>query len=438
MIGALRHQVHGAIARGETTLATELRAGLATFLAMAYIIVVNPAILEAAGLPRDASVTATILTAIIGTLLMGLYARRPFAVAPYMGENAFIAFTVVQGMGVSWQVALGAICLAGILFAVLTLLRVRAWLAEALPRPLTRSFAVGIGFFITFIGLTDLGIVRLGSPGAPVALGDLTAPTTALGLGGVALTAILLARRTTGALLIGIVATALASFALGVTPWPSAVVSAPPSLAPIAGQLDLVGALSPRALPVVLLVFVMAFVDTIGTLYGLSSQARLLDADGRLPDVERPMLADALGNIAAPLLGTTTAGAYIESAVGIGEGGRTGLVAVVVAALFALALWFAPILTAVPLHASGVALVVLGALMLQGIRELDPSDLTEWIPAFLTIVLMSFTFNIGVGMTAGLIAHPVLKVATGRGREVRVPQWILAAMSVGFYLAYPF
>lgn len=438
MIGALRHQVHGAIARGETTLATELRAGLATFLAMAYIIVVNPAILEAAGLPRDASVTATILTAIIGTLLMGLYARRPFAVAPYMGENAFIAFTVVQGMGVSWQVALGAICLAGILFAVLTLLRVRAWLAEALPRPLTRSFAVGIGFFITFIGLTDLGIVRLGSPGAPVALGDLTAPTTALGLGGIALTAILLARRTTGALLIGIVATALASFALGVTPWPSAVVSAPPSLAPIAGQLDLVGALSPRALPVVLLVFVMAFVDTIGTLYGLSSQARLLDADGRLPDVERPMLADALGNIAAPLLGTTTAGAYIESAVGIGEGGRTGLVALVVAALFALALWFAPILTAVPLHASGVALVVLGALMLQGIRELDPSDLSEWIPAFLTIVLMSFTFNIGVGMTAGLIAHPVLKVATGRGREVRVPQWILAAMSVGFYLAYPF
>jgi len=199
-----------------------------------------------------------------------------------------------------------------------------------------------------------------------------------------------------------------------------------------------VGALSPRALPVVLLVFVMAFVDTIGTLYGLSSQARLLDADGRLPDVERPMLADALGNIAAPLLGTTTAGAYIESAVGIGEGGRTGLVAVVVAALFALALWFAPILTAVPLHASGVALVVLGALMLQGIRELDPSDLSEWIPAFLTIVLMSFTFNIGVGMTAGLIAHPVLKVATGRGREVRAPQWILAAMSVGFYLAYPF
>jgi AGZA family xanthine/uracil permease-like MFS transporter len=438
MIGALRRQVREAISRGETTLATELRAGLATFLAMAYIIVVNPAILEAAGLPRDASVTATILTAIIGTLLMGLYARRPFAVAPYMGENAFIAFTVVQGMGVTWQVALGAICLAGILFAVLTLLRVRAWLAEALPRPLTRSFAVGIGFFITFVGLTDLGIVRLGSPGAPVALGDLTAPTTALGLGGVALTAILLARRTTGALLIGIVATALASFALGVTPWPSAVVSAPPSLAPIAGQLDLVGALSPRALPVVLLVFVMAFVDTIGTLYGLSSQARLLDADGRLPDVERPMLADALGNIAAPLLGTTTAGAYIESAVGIGEGGRTGLVAVVVAALFALALWFAPILTAIPLHASGVALVVLGALMLQGIRELDPSDLSEWIPAFLTIVLMSFTFNIGVGMTAGLIAHPVLKVATGRGREVRVPQWILAALSLAFYLVYPF
>jgi len=438
MIGPLRRDIRDAIARGETTLATELRAGLATFLAMAYIIVVNPAILEAAGLPRDASVTATILSVIIGTLLMGLYARRPFAVAPYMGENAFIAFTVVQGMGISWQVALGAICLAGITFAALTLLGVRAWLADALPRPLTRSFAIGIGFFITFIGLTDLGVVRLGTPGAPVALGDLTAPTTALGLAGVTLTAILLARRTTGALLLGIVATALASFALGVTPWPSAVIRAPPSLAPIPGQLDLLGALSPRALPVVLLVFVMAFVDTIGTLFGLSSQAGLLDAEGRLPDVERPMLADAIGNIAAPLLGTTTTGAYIESAVGIGEGGRTGLVAVVVAALFALALWFAPILTAVPLHASGVALVVLGALMLQGIRELDPSDLSEWIPAFLTIVLMSFTFNIGVGMTAGLIAHPVLKVATGRRREVRAAQWVLAAMSLAFYLVYPY
>jgi AGZA family xanthine/uracil permease-like MFS transporter len=341
-------------------------------------------------------------------------------------------------MGISWQVALGAICLAGIVFALLTVLRVRAWLADALPRSLTRSFAVGIGLFITFIGLTDLGIVRVGIPGAPVALGDLTAPSTALGLGGVLLTAVLLARKTTGALLIGIVATALASFALGVTPWPTAVVSAPPSLAPIAGQLDLLGALSPSALPVVLLVFVMAFVDTIGTLYGLSSQAGLLDADGRLPDVERPMLADALGNIAAPLLGTTTTGAYIESAVGIGEGGRTGVVAIVVALLFGLALWFAPILTAVPLHASGVALVVLGALMLQGIRELDPSDLSEWIPAFLTIVLMSFTFNIGVGMTAGLIAHPLMRVATGRGREVPAAQWVLATMSLAFYLVYPF
>ena len=438
MIGTLRRDLHEAVARGETTLTTEVRAGVTTFLAMAYIIVVNPAILEAAGLPRDASVTATILSAIVGTLLMGLYARRPFAVAPYMGENAFIAFTVVQGMGISWQVALGAICLAGIVFALLTVLRVRAWLADALPRSLTRSFAVGIGLFITFIGLTDLGIVRVGIPGAPVALGDLTAPSTALGLGGVLLTAILLARRTTGALLIGIVATALASFALGVTPWPTAVVSAPPSLAPIAGQLDLLGALSPSALPVVLLVFVMAFVDTIGTLYGLSSQAGLLDAEGRLPDVERQMLADALGNIAAPLLGTTTTGAYIESAVGIGEGGRTGVVAIVVALLFGLALWFAPILTAVPLHASGVALVVLGALMLQGIRELDPSDLSEWIPAFLTIVLMSFTFNIGVGMTAGLIAHPLMRVATGRAREVPAAQWVLATMSLAFYLVYPF
>jgi AGZA family xanthine/uracil permease-like MFS transporter len=421
-----------------TSFRTEIRGGIATFLTMAYIIVVNPAILEGAGLPREASITATILSAAFGTLIMGVYAKRPFAIAPYMGENAFIVFTVVKGMGFPWQTALGAIFLAGVAFTLLTVLRVRSWLANALPTSLKHSFAIGIGLFLAFIGLNQTGVVALGVPGAPVALGALNAPTTLLALGGFVLTAWLLAKRVTGALILGIVATTLASVMVGVTPLPSAIVSAPPSLAPIFGQLDIMGALTWKALPVVVIVFVMAFVDTIGTLIGLSARAGLLDANGNLPDIEKPMLADAIANMFAPIVGTTTTGAYIESAVGIEEGGRTGFTAVVVAALFLLALGFAPLFTAIPPHASGVALLAIGLLMVGPIASLTLDDPTEWIPAILTIVLMSFTFNIGVGMTAGLLLHPALKFLTGRGGEVPLPMWLLAGMSLVFFLVYPY
>jgi len=426
-----------ALSANGTTARRELLAGCVTFLTMAYIIVVNPAILEAAGLPREASITATILSAAFGTLLMGLYAKRPFAIAPYMGENAFIAYTVVQGMGYSWQAALGAIFLAGVLFTLLTLLKVRGRLAEAIPTSLKHSFGVGIGLFLMFIGLNQTGLVQLGVPGAPVALGNLAQPGALLAVGGLLVTLVLLVRRVTGALLIGILGTAALSFALGVTPWPSALVSAPPSLAPILGQLDIAAALQPSAWPVVVIVFVMAFVDTIGTLLGLSARAGFLDARGNLPDIERPMLADALANLAAPVLGTTTSGAFVESATGIESGGRTGLTAVVVALLFLAALFVAPVLTAIPPHAYGIALMAIGLLMLAPVAELVSDDLTEQIPAFLTITLIAFTFNIGVGMTAGLLTYPVLKVLSGRGREVRGGQWVLAALSLTFYLVYP-
>ena len=425
-------------ARHGTTYRTETRAGIATFLTMAYIIVVNPAILEAAGMPRGASITATILSAAFGTLIMGVYAKRPFAIAPYMGENAFIVFTVVKGMGFPWQTALGAIFLAGVMFTLLTVLRVRSWLANALPMSLKHSFAIGIGLFLTFIGLNQIGVVALGVPGAPVALGALDRPATLLAVAGFLLTSWLLTKRVTGALIIGIVATTVLSIVAGVTPLPSSIVSVPPSLAPVFGQLDVAGALTLKALPVVVIVFVMAFVDTIGTLIGLSARAGLLDAQGNLPDIEKPMLADALVNMFAPVVGTTTCGAFVESAVGIEEGGRTGFTALVVAALFMLSLWFAPLLVAIPIHATGVALVSIGILMMKPIAALAGGDETEWIPAFVTIVLMSFTFNIGVGMTAGLLLHPVLKLITGRRKEVPAPMWLLAGMSLVFYLVYPY
>ncbi len=425
-------------AKHKTSYKQEVLAGIATFLTMAYIIVVNPAILEAAGIPKGPSMVATILSAAFGTLIMGVYAKRPFAIAPYMGENAFIAFTVVRVLGIPWQTALGAIFVAGVLFTVLTLTRVRGWLADTLPRSLKHSFSVGIGLFLTFIGLNLTGIVTLGVPGAPVGLGRLSQPTVLLAVFGFFIIIWLMIRKVRGAVIIGVLATTLLSFALKLTPLPASWISLPPSLGPIALHVNIADALSLKNLPVALIIFVMAFVDTVGTLIGLSARAGLLDKNGNLPQIEKPMLADALANLIAPLLGTTTTGAYVESAAGITEGGRTGFTAIVAATLFLLALFFAPILTAVPPHAYGAALVVIGIFMVSPLPQIDVNDYTELVPAFLTIVLMIFTFNIGVGMTAGLLSYPVLKTLAGKYRDVPAGMWVFAALSLLFYVFYPY
>lgn len=416
----------------------ETLAGVTTFLTMAYIIIVNPAILEAAGIPKGPSMVATILSAAIGTVVMGLYAKRPFAIAPYMGENAFVAFTVVKVLGYSWQTALGAVFIAGVLFTLLTVFKVRSWLADALPQSLKFSFAVGIGLFMAFIGLNETGLVRLGVPGAPVALGNLTQPAPLLAIFTFLAIVLMMIRRVPGAIVIGVLASTFLSFLFKITPAPGQWVSLPPDPSPIMLKLDLRGALSLSFFPIVLTMFVMAFVDTVGTLIGLSARAGLLDEKGNLPDIEKPMLADALATTAAPLLGTTTTGAFIESAAGIEEGGRTGFTSLVVAALFLLSLFFAPLFTAVPPHAYGAVLIVIGVFMISPIARIDFTDYTEVIPAFLTIVLMSFTYNIGVGMTAGLIAYPAIKTLSGRYREVSGGMWILAALALSFYVFYPY
>jgi AGZA family xanthine/uracil permease-like MFS transporter len=421
-----------------STVRREIVGGVTTFLTMAYIVVVNPKILEAAGIPFGASMVATILTAAFGTLVMGLYARRPFAVAPYMGENAFVAFTVVGLLGHPWQTALGAVFLSGVLFTLLTLVRLRSWLANAIPEPLKRSFAVGIGLFLAFIGLHTSGIVVLGSPGAPVHVGDFGDARVLLAVFGFVAIAGLMIRRVPGAILIGILATLALGFALRAAPAPSGVVSLPPSLAPTLLALDVRGALTWAFFPVVLTLFVMAFVDTIGTLMGLAYRANLVDERGELPDIEKPMLADSLATVGGSLLGTTTAGAYIESATGIEAGARTGLAAIVVAVLFLLSLFFAPLLSAIPPYAYGPALIVVGMLMLAPAARLPFDDLTELVPAFATIALMSFTYNLGIGMTAGFVIYPVTKLVAGRAREVPLGMWILAAMSAVFYAFYPY
>lgn len=421
-----------------TTVRTEVIAGITIFLTTAYIVIVNPAILQNAGIPKGPSMVATILTAAFGTIFMGLYANRPFAIAPYMGENAFIAFTVVKVLGYSWQTALGAVCIGGILFVLLTVFRLRVWLANAIPVNLKYSFAVGLGLFLTFIGLNETGIVNLGVPGAPVKLGNLTSPPHLLAIFCFFLIVLLMIRKIKGSILIGILATTFLAFALKLQQPPSKIVDIPPSIAPIFLKLDIVGALKWGFFSVILTVFVMDFVDTMGTLIGLSIRGNLLDKDGNLPEIEKPMLVDATSTVVAALLGTTTAGTYIESAAGIEEGGRTGLTAVVTGLLFLLCLFFHPLVESIPAIAYGPALIVVGLLMLEPIKRIDFSDYTEIIPAFIVIIMMSFTYNLGVGITAGFVAYPLTKLFGGRIREVNSGTWVLAILCLLFFIFYPY
>jgi AGZA family xanthine/uracil permease-like MFS transporter len=421
-----------------TSVRQEVIGGLTTFVTMAYIIVVNPKILEAAGMPFGASMVATILSAFFGTMLMGVYANRPFAIAPYMGENAFIAYTVVKVLGYSWQTALGAIFIAGVLFTILTVFKIRSWLTDQIPEGLQISFAVGIGLFLTFIGLNDAGIVVLGVPGAPVHVGNLKQPSVLLAVFCFIFIAALMIKKVKGAMLIGILATTFLAVPVGVIDLPKQWISMPPSISPILFKLDIAGALQWGFFSVILTIFVMAFVDTMATLLGVSYKAGMLDERGRLPDIEKPMLCDASATVVASLLGTTTSGAYIESAAGVESGARSGLSSVVTALLFLTALFFAPFFSIIPACAYGAALIIVGLLILTTITKAKLDDLTEAVPIFSVIVLMSFTYNIGIGMTGGFVLYPLMKVLAGRGREVPPGLWVLCGMSLCFFIFYPY
>jgi len=416
----------------------EVVAGATTFLTMSYIIVVNPKILEAAGIPFGPSMVATILSAFFGTLMMGVYAKRPFAIAPYMGENAFIAYTVVQVLGYSWQTALGAIFISGVLFTILTLFKVRSWLANSIPVSLKLGFSVGIGLFITFIGLNQTGIVELGIQGAPVHIGNFHDTSVLLAIISFLLIGILMIKKVNGAIIIGILIITAISMITGVSELPEKLISSPPDISPIFLQLDILGALSWGFFSVTLTVFVLDFTDTMGTLLGLSYKANLLDENGELPEIEKPMLCDALATVAGSLLGTTTTGAYLESATGIEAGGRTGFTAVVIAILFLSALFFTPLFAAVPPSAYGPALIIVGMLMISPIKDLNFDDLTDVIPVFAMIALMSFSFNLGIGLTAGFASYVIIKSFAGRFSEISVGMWVLGGFSFLFFIFYPY
>jgi adenine/guanine/hypoxanthine permease len=421
-----------------STVGREIIAGLTTFTTMSYIVVVNPAILSVAGIPAGPSFVATVAAAVFGCVLMGIYANRPFAIAPYMGENAFIAFTVCKMLGYKWETALAAIFIAGVAFILLTVLKLRQWIVEGVPTSLRYSFAVGIGFFLTFIGLNQTGLVALGVPGAPVKAGHLTGAPVLVAIFGFILISILIIRKFPGSLLIGIIVTAIVAFIARVAPAPHHILSMPPSIMPIVWKLDFKGALSWGAFPVVLTVFIMAFVDTMGTLIGLSARAGFLDKDGNLPHIERPMLVDALATCFSPAVGTTTSGAFVESATGIEAGGRTGLTVLVTGACFLLTLFFAPFVGSIPPQAYGPALIIVGLFMLSPITRINFDDFTESIPSFATVMLMAFTFNIAIGITAGFVLYPICKVVSGRARELKPGLLVLSVLSLLFFIFYPY
>ena len=424
--------------RHRTTLAREVVAGITTFTTMSYIVVVNPAILAAAGIPEGPSFVATALVATAGCLLMAFYANRPFAVAPYMGENAFIAFTVCKLLGFPWQTALAAVFIAGVLFILLTVLQLRQWLVEGVPASLRYSFAVGIGLFLTFIGLNETGLVTLGVAGAPVRAGHLTSHASLIAMLGFVLLAVLIIRKVPGAILLGIVVTAIVAFVTHVAPPPQQWISLPPSIRPIVWQLDFRGALTWRAFPVVLTIFIMSFVDTMGTLIGLSARAGFLDENGHLPQIERPMLVDAIITSLAPVLGTSTSGAFIESATGIEAGGRTGCTALVTGLCFLLTLFFSGFVAAIPAQAFGPALIIVGLFMLAPITRIDFDDYSESVPAFAVVVLMAFTFNIAIGICAGFVLYPLCKLARGQAGRLKPGLWVLSGFSLLFFLFYPY
>jgi len=415
-----------------TTARTEILAGVTTFLTMSAILFVNPDILGQAGMDRDAVFVATCLASAIGSLLMGLLANYPIGQAPGMGINAVFTFGLVKGMGLPWETALGAVFLSGLLFVLVSLLRVREWFVNAIPASLKHAITAGVGLFLALLALRAAGIVAA-SPDTLVMLGDVKAPPALLAMGGFLLMIVLDQRGVPGAILLGILAITAASVALGLSPF-TGVFSAPPSLAPTVFKADIRAALDPAVLGVVLSFFLMSLFETSGTLIAIAQRGGFLDAQGRLPRLERALLADSTAIGVGALLGTSSTTSYLESMTGISAGGRTGLTAVVIAGLFLASLAFAPLAAMVPAYATAPALLYVAILMLRSLAELDWNDLTESAPAVCCVTVMAFTFSIADGIAFGAICHLLLKLLTGQRDRIGLPMGVVAGLFLARYL----
>ncbi len=414
------------------SVGTELRAGVTTFLTMAYILVVNPQVLSRAGMPAQDVAVATAIASAVATLVMGLWANYPFALAPGMGLNAYFTYGVVQGMGVPWQVALGAVFLEGLLFIALAGTGARKALMEAIPRPVNVATTIGIGLFLAMIGLQAAGVV-VKQPTTLVTLGNLHSGSVMVALCGLILTAVLMTRKIRGAILLGIAGTTAAAWVSGLAEPPHTWLATPSFPEHTFLAFDLHSLLTGKILLVVLAFLFVDVFDTAGTLLGVGRAGGFLDEKGNLPRASRAFMADAVGTTFGAMVGSSTVTSYIESAAGVEEGGRTGLTAVVVALLFLLSLPLGPLLAAVPGVATAPALIIVGALMMGGVRNQDWSDPADAIPGFLTLVLMPLTYSIATGISFGLISWVVIRLLTGRWREVPALMWVLTPLLVLFF-----
>lgn len=411
-----------------TTVRTELLAGITTFLTMAYILFVNPEMLAKTGMDHGAVFVATCLAGAIGSLIMGLLANYPIALAPGMGLNAFFTYTVVMTMGYSWQTALGAVFLSGAIFFLLSIFKIREWIINSIPLALRAGIAAGIGLFLAIIALKNAGIV-VDHPATLVGLGDMSKGGALLACLGFFVIAALAYRKVTGAVMIGILLVTGLSIALGLSEL-QGVMSMPPSLMPTLLQLDIAGALDIGLISVIFAFLFVDLFDTSGTLVGVAQKADLLDKDGKMPRLGRALLADSTATMAGAALGTSTTTSYIESAAGISAGGRTGLTACVVAALFLLALFFAPLAGAVPAYATAPALLFVAVLMMSSLAQIDWDDLTVAAPVVIAALAMPLTFSIANGIAFGFIAWTAVKVLAGRWRELNPAMWVLSALFV--------
>ncbi len=425
-----------------STVGTEVLAGLVTFMTMSYIIFVNPSLLSQGGVPFEGAVMATVLSAAMACIIMGITSNLPFAIAAGMGYNVFFAFTVCGAMQVPWQTALGAVFWDGIIFVIIAISPWREHILKGIPTNLKLAAAVGIGIFIAFIGLSGSGIIK-SDPATFVALGNLKSPAVLLTLGGLIFTALLLAVRVKGALLWGIIATTLVGMLVRsggatVTPIPHSiidVVKIPSGTAftSVFFQLDIIGALKLSILPVIFTFIFFDIFDTLGSVAGLAAKLNILDKKGSFPGAGRVLIVDAFGTLIGSMFGTTTVTTYIESAAGVAEGGKTGLTAVVVGFLFLLGIFIAPFASIIPASATAPALILVGFFMMQPILRIDWGDVTNALPAFLTIVMMPLTYNISHGLAAGIVSYTILKLITGKGKQVSVLMYIFTVLFIIYY-----
>jgi len=420
------------LSENKTTVRQELLGGLTTFMTMAYIVVVNPRILAEAGMPIEGVLFATCISAAAATLVMGLWANYPIALAPGMSLNAYFTYSIVQGRGVPWPTALGVVFFSGALFLLLTLTQVREKIVNGIPDCLKHSTAAGIGLFIAFVGLRNAKLV-VASPATLVSLGTFTDPQVQIATLGLILTAILMARRIKGAILLGIFATTAAGVWRGLGEWPKRLVSLPHPSGTLF-KLDFVGAVHLGLLEVVFAFFFVDLFDNVGTLVGVCEQGGFM-RDGNLPRAGRALLADAVGTIFGSLTGTSTVTSYIESAAGVAAGARTGLGNLLVAALFLAALFLSPVVSAIPTYATAPVLILVGALMCQSIARVEWHDFSEAFPAFMTVLATPLTFSVATGLSLGLIAYTLVKIGAGKYREISPLIWILTIL---FLLRYAY